>query len=89
MTAAPPPFQAHRRPNKQLPELNSRDDICFLHPGYDGKNVVLSLPRVDCTASTPATPAAYGVHHNTALLACQIIAGNAFDGSFLAFDQAG
>ncbi|KAL2192915.1 hypothetical protein P885DRAFT_72655 [Corynascus similis CBS 632.67] len=69
-------------PPKQLLELRSREDIYFLHPGYDSHNTLLCLPRVDSTTST------YGVHHRTALLACQIIAGNAFMNSYLAFDKA-
>jgi hypothetical protein len=43
---------------------------------------------VDRTILADATPT-YGVHHRTALLACQIIAGNAFHNSFLALDRAG
>jgi hypothetical protein len=43
---------------------------------------------VDTTVVADAIPA-YGVHHRTALLACQIIAGNAFDNSRFAFDKAG
>ncbi|KAL2141621.1 hypothetical protein VTI28DRAFT_2167 [Corynascus sepedonium] len=82
-TAAPPTLQAQLPPPKQLLELRSREDIYFLHPGYDSHNTLLSLPRVDSTTST------YGVHHRTALLACQIIAGNAFMNSFLAFNKAG
>ncbi|KAK4246086.1 hypothetical protein C7999DRAFT_42400 [Corynascus novoguineensis] len=82
-TAAPPTLQARLPPPKQLLELRSREDIYFLHPGYDSHNTLLSLPRVDSTTST------YGVHHRTALLACQIIAGNAFTNSYLAFDKAG
>jgi hypothetical protein len=46
--------------------------------------MILSLPRVDITLD----PNIIGVYHRTALLACQIIANNAFDGR-LALDQAG
>jgi hypothetical protein len=83
-TTAPPPLQVHLPPAKQV-ELNSREDILFLHPGYDSRNILLSLPRVDGATSTST----YGVHHRTALLACQIIARNAFANSFLALDKAG
>ena len=86
-TAAPPPFLARRSPPSPL-ELGSRDDICFHHPGYHTSNLLLTLPRVDSTAVADATPA-YGVHHRTALLACQIIAGNAFNNSRFALDRAG
>ena len=79
--AAPPPFLAQRLPRSSL-DLGSRDDICFLHPGYPSLNLLLTLPRVDA-------PPNYGVHHRTALLACQIIAGNAFYNSRFALDRAG
>ncbi|KAK4146081.1 uncharacterized protein C8A04DRAFT_35347 [Dichotomopilus funicola] len=83
-TASPPP-QARPRPPKQFLELLSRDSIRFLHPGYRTENILLSLARVDRTTSTSI----HGVHHGTALTACQIIAGNAFTNSFLALDKEG
>lgn len=64
-------------------ELDSREPIRFLHPGYSLSNTLLSLPRVDRSTTT------FGVHYGTALLACQIIAGNAFDTGRLTLDQAG
>jgi hypothetical protein len=66
-------------------ELQSRDAIRFLHPGYSIHNTLLSLPRVDRIANTTT----FGVYHRTALLACQIIAGNAFDTSYLTLDKEG
>ena len=66
MATAAPPLQARRRPPKQFPELSTRYEIRFLHPGYHSQNLLLTLPRVDSTTST----ATYGVHHITALLAC-------------------
>ncbi|KAF4631087.1 hypothetical protein G7Y89_g7047 [Cudoniella acicularis] len=68
--------------------LDTRDDICFHHPGYRISNLLLTLPRVDSTVVADTTPA-YGVHHRTALLACQIIAGNAFNNSRFAVDREG
>ena len=65
-------------------ELRSREAIRILHPGYSTSNILLSLPRVDRAAGTTT----FGVHYGTALLACQIIAGNAFTGR-LTSDQAG
>lgn len=59
--------------------------ITFRHPGYKLDNVLFTLPRLD---ASPQTGGAAGVHHGTALLACQIIANNAFDG-FLTTDQEG
>ena len=75
-------WEAHPIPPR---ELELRDRILFYHPGYPAPgNIILYLPRVDITPDT----AIIGVHHRTALLACQIIANNAFDGR-LALDQAG
>ena len=64
-------------------ELLGRNLVHFLHPGYSIPNTLLSLPRVDRVETT------FGVHHRTALLACQIIAGNAFDNSHLTLDKEG
>ena len=69
-----------------LTALNCRQNIRFLHPGYSVYNTLLSLPRVDCRTGTGAT---FGVHRRTALLACQVIAGNAFDTGYLALDREG
>ncbi|KAK3360897.1 hypothetical protein B0T24DRAFT_692953 [Lasiosphaeria ovina] len=80
------PLQAQRLPPVRELELRIRKQIEFYHPGYDSNsNLLLTLPRVDPTPSGPG----YGVHHRTALLACQIIAGNAFDNSYLSLDRAG
>ena len=82
-TAAPPRFKARPIPPT---ELCSREQIKFLHPGYSAPtNTLLSLPRVDRRADTTA----FGVYHRTALLACQIIADNAFDTGRLTLDKAG
>ncbi|KAF4624778.1 hypothetical protein G7Y89_g13391 [Cudoniella acicularis] len=88
-TADPPPFLGQCPPQPPL-ELGTRKDICFHHPGYHTYNLLLTLPRVDMdsTAAVDATPA-YGVHHRTALLACQIIASNAFNNSRFAVDREG
>jgi hypothetical protein len=78
----PPRSMAHSLPPT---ELLSRDAIRFLHPGYSIQNTLLSLPRVDRVENTTT----FGVHHRMALLACQIIAGNAFDTSHLTLDKEG
>lgn len=83
-TAYLPAFEASPMPPTELPE----ERIAFLHPGYDGPaNELLLLPRVDRGAS-PASDT-IGVHHRTALVACQIIAGNAFESGHFALDQQG
>src|ERR1700757_467235 len=80
--AALPSFRASLIPPV---ELRSRQLIRFLHPGYNTDNTLLSLPRVDRLRDT----AVFGVHHRTALLACQIIAGNAFDTGHFTLDKDG
>lgn len=66
--------------------------ITFRHPGYESpSDILFRLPRLDSTEGTAAKtqrPKPVGVHHRTALLACQIIANNAFDG-YLATDRDG
>jgi hypothetical protein len=63
--------------------------ISFLHPGYNEPiNVLFRMPRVDHVPSAGSSELQYGVHHRTALAACQIVANNAFDG-FLALDRSG
>lgn len=59
--------------------------ILFLHPGYNSPNN--RLFRLPCN-DNDSTRQISGVHHQTALLACQIIANNAFTG-FLALDADG
>lgn len=59
--------------------------ISFRHPAYaDFDDVLFKLPRLDQTEPGRAT----GIHHRTALQACQIVANNAFDG-YLATDRNG
>ncbi|TGJ79475.1 hypothetical protein E0Z10_g9292 [Xylaria hypoxylon] len=82
------------RPLRLPASAASRDDILFLHPAYkEPFNLLLKLPRIDpvsysAAASTGSTAATYGVHHTTALVACQIVANNAFDG-VLSYDPEG
>ncbi|KAK4151387.1 hypothetical protein C8A00DRAFT_17191 [Chaetomidium leptoderma] len=60
--------------------------ISFLHPGYnEPTNVLFRMPRVDHGGRDELQ---FGVHHRTALAACQTVANNAFDG-FLALDATG
>lgn len=69
-------------------DLLLRAEIRFLHPGYaTAANQFLSLARVDCENSDGTV--IYGLHHKTALIACQIIAGNAFDTGRFTLDRAG
>ncbi|KAJ8129742.1 hypothetical protein O1611_g3886 [Lasiodiplodia mahajangana] len=68
--------------------------IHFCHPGYPPPyDLLFKLPRLDLhspdstSASSNLRPQR-GVHYETALLACQIVANNAFNG-FLATDRQG
>ncbi|EEQ84126.1 hypothetical protein, variant [Blastomyces dermatitidis ER-3] len=76
-------FHPHPIPHA---ELALRGSINFLHPGYqEPRNVLLYLPRVDQEAG----PHTFGVHHQTALIACQIIGNNAFKTGRLCHDKDG
>ncbi|EEH11301.1 conserved hypothetical protein [Histoplasma capsulatum G186AR] len=66
-------------------ERSISENIYFLHPGYEApRNILLILPRVDQIA-----PHTFGVHHQTALIACQIIGNNAFETGRLCHDKDG
>ncbi|KAJ2988785.1 hypothetical protein NUW58_g3796 [Xylaria curta] len=70
-------------PQPAATEFDGMDEIKFHHPGYPPPHDILFiLPRLDRSSSLQ------GVHHGTALTACQIIANNAFDG-YLAKDREG
>lgn len=69
-------------------DLSLKPEIKFRHPGYRPRtNVLLALPRVDSETSNGTV--VYGVHHKTALIACQIIAGNVFHTGYFATNSAG
>ncbi len=56
--------------------LTNRGSISFCHPGHTQYNIFLRLARVDQDPDSSL----FGVHHETALLACRIIACNNTDG---------
>ena len=85
MATLTPPPKAILPPSE---ELLSRPGIRFLHPGYPSRNTLLILPRVDLGLANAGGTHIAGVHYGTALVACQIIANNAFDGR-LAEDASG
>jgi hypothetical protein len=87
MAAARQPFTAPIPPAT----LWEHGNIRFLHPGYPAPtNALLALPRVDLVAlASETTNTTFGVHYQTALVACQIIANNAFTTGRLTLDQAG
>ncbi|KAH8748879.1 hypothetical protein F5883DRAFT_582143 [Diaporthe sp. PMI_573] len=80
------------------PFMPSHPAIAFYHPRYEAPDALFRLPRLDANAlerpspssSSPSSSLNYklGVHYRTALLACQIVANNAF-GGFLATDREG
>lgn len=60
--------------------------IRFLHSGYDApNNVLFRLARVDTVAGQPTI---WGVCHLMALVACQVVANNAWSG-YLSIDKQG
>lgn len=68
--------------------FTAHDKITFLHPGYAApRNQLFSLPRLDQLGDRPDTRR--GVHHRTALTACQIVANNAFARGRLCLDAEG
>ena len=57
----------------QLPEAPRMRKVHFRHPAYDiSNNIMFNLYSFDHPNG--------GIHHQTALVACQIVADNAFDG---------
>lgn len=76
-----------RIPSRPQSDLEAKGEINFLHPGYASPNTLLRLARTDCEKSNGK--AVFGIHHETALLACQIIANNAFHSGYFTLDSAG
>ncbi|KAF5017923.1 hypothetical protein F66182_10119 [Fusarium sp. NRRL 66182] len=71
---APESIQHCLKPRRQLfSTTRQQKNIFFYHPGYqDGHNLLLNLPALD----------AGGIHHETARIACAILAACRFDGYF-------
>jgi hypothetical protein len=82
------------RPLKDVPAPDQLhcQVIAFYHPGYPNlplfSSTLLQLPRIDSGSVAGSEAVVTGVHHGTALTACQIIANNAFEG-YLAIDKDG
>ncbi|KAM0471813.1 hypothetical protein ACHAPX_009206 [Trichoderma viride] len=77
-----------RIPSRAANDLKTKGEIIFRHPGYHSPtNVLLTLAKADCEDCNGTV--VFGLHHGTALLACQIIANNAFNSGYLAMDSAG
>ncbi|KAL2190587.1 hypothetical protein L209DRAFT_750722 [Thermothelomyces heterothallicus CBS 203.75] len=53
--------------------------VDFLHPGYPGRTVLLSLPALDDG----------GIDFDTALVACGLVAGNRWNDGFFSLDRSG
>ncbi|KAH7175922.1 hypothetical protein EDB81DRAFT_632394, partial [Dactylonectria macrodidyma] len=61
--------------------------IAIFHPAYRSPhNLLIQFPQVDYIDSDGHPN---GIHHQTVLLACQIIANNAFSSGFLYYDKLG
>lgn len=77
-----------RIPSHAPDDLKTKGQISFRHPGYLGpNNILLTLARTDCEESNGTV--VFGLHHKTALLACQIIANNVFTSGYFTLDSAG
>ncbi|OAA35194.1 hypothetical protein NOR_08117 [Metarhizium rileyi] len=91
-------LQPLRAPRAAAPQC-SATFIVFRHPGYfESENVLFALPPLDIATEEDETDVigsannqdgTYGVHHSTALVAGQIIAGNSFETAYLSYDRAG
>lgn len=85
-----PGCQTHSRVCALQPVRTSHSHISFRHPGYpdDGDlNVLLWLPTIDSRDRQHGSPK--GVYHDTALVACALIAGNSWDGYFTRTRRSG
>lgn len=74
MAQVRPPFAAptHQDGGRDIPE-DATHTVTFRHPGYrDEHNIIMVLPALD--------DAQGGIHHETALTACAIVAGNRWNG---------
>lgn len=77
-----------RIPSRTPHDLSNKGQIKFRHPGYLGPtNILLLLAKADCEDRNGTI--VFGLHHKTALLACQIIANNAFHLGYFTLDSAG
>jgi hypothetical protein len=82
MAQARPPFAAptHQDGGKDIPD-DVTCTVTFRDPGYpDEHNIIMVLPALD--------DAQGGIHHETALIACAVVAGNRWDG-FLSEQRTG
>ncbi|KAG9511535.1 hypothetical protein KCU85_g10076, partial [Aureobasidium melanogenum] len=74
MAQVRPPFAAptHQDGGRDIPD-DATHTVTFRHPGYrDEHNIIMVLPALD--------DAQGGIHHETALTACAIVAGNRWNG---------
>ncbi|KAI0105504.1 hypothetical protein GGR51DRAFT_560351 [Nemania sp. FL0031] len=66
--------------------------IRIRHPGYREygyKSILLELPAVDYVIEPSSQVRIRGLHHGTAIIACGIIANNAFDDVYFSYDPYG
>ncbi|KAJ8129197.1 hypothetical protein O1611_g4435 [Lasiodiplodia mahajangana] len=66
--------------------------IRIRHPGYKecrGENILLELPAIDYIVESSSQVRTSGLHHGTAIIACGIIANNAFDDVYFSHDPYG
>lgn len=62
----------------------------FKHPGHaEPHNCFLTLTRTDQRTLVASGETLFGLHHNTARVACEILTGNVSRGGFFALDRYG
>ncbi len=68
-----PPYKtpSHNDGGQNLP-THGQHKVNLRHPGYEGNNILITLPALDHPEG--------GIHHETARVACAIVADNRWDG---------
>lgn len=79
-----PPSLPPNAASTSAPAFMRTPTVILRHPGYGIDNILLTLPAVDRTTTTPQ-----GLHQRTVLTAGAIIADNAFGRVYLTRDRAG
>jgi len=79
MQLRPAANEPESQPNYSPATVQRPRRVDFLHPGYPGRAVLLSLPALDDG----------GIDFDTALAACGLVAGNRWSDGFFSSDRSG
>ncbi|KAG7291243.1 hypothetical protein NEMBOFW57_001255 [Staphylotrichum longicolle] len=79
MQLRPAANEPESQPNYGPTTVQRPRRVDFLHPGYSGRAVLLSLPALDDG----------GIDFDTALAACGLVAGNRWSDGFFSSDRSG